>query len=83
MILKILKKVLNVLIGLPIGQLSEAVTTDDGVHALMLCSPVANNTYEQLKKSVENNLRKNKIDSAAQSLLNRIRRKALIEISIL
>ena len=35
----------------------------------MLCSPVINNTYEQLKKSVENNLRKNKIDSAAQSLL--------------
>ncbi|MBV68426.1 MAG: hypothetical protein CMJ08_01325 [Pelagibacterales bacterium] len=77
------KKFINVLIGLPIGQLSEAVTTDDGVHALMLCSPVANNTYEQLKKSVENNLRKNKIDSAAQSLLNRIRRKALIEISVL
>ena len=77
------KKFINVLIGLPIGQLSEAVITDDGVHALMLCSPVANNTYEQLKKSVENNLRKNKIDSAAQSLLNRIRRKALIEISIL
>ncbi len=77
------KKFLNVLVELPIGQLSEAVTTDDGVHALMLCSPVANNTYEQLKKSVENNLRKNKIDSAAQSLLNRIRRKALIEISTL
>ena len=68
--------------GLPIGQLSNAVTTEDGVHGLMLCGPVANNTYEQLKKSVENNLRKNKIDSAAQSLLNRIRRKALIEINI-
>ena len=50
---------------------------------LMLCSPVANNTYEQLKKSIEAILRKNKIDSAAQSLLNRIRRKALIEINIL
>ncbi len=77
------KNFLKVLRGLPIGQLSEAVTTEDGVHGLMLCTPVANNTYEKLKKSVENNLRKNKIDSAAQSLLNRIRRKALIEISIL
>ncbi len=74
---------LSVIQGLPVGELSEAVVTKDGVHGLMLCSPVINNTYEQLKKSVENNLRKQKIDSAAQSLLNRIRRKALIEINIL
>ena len=45
---------------LPVGQLSEAVVTKDGVHGLMLCSPVINNTYEQLKKSVENNLKKKK-----------------------
>ena len=63
---------LSVIQGLPVGELSEAVVTKDGVHGLMLCSPVINNTYEQLKKSVENNLRKQKIDSAAQSLLNRI-----------
>ena len=49
----------------------------------MLCTPVVNNTYQQLKKSIENNLRNKKIDSAAQSLLNRIKRKALIEINIL
>ena len=61
---------------LPVGELSEGIVTKDGVHGLMLCSPVINNTYEQLKKSVENNLRKKKIDSAAQSLLNRIKTKS-------
>ena len=71
----------NALQGLPVGVLSEAVTTEDGVHRLMICTPVTNNTYAQLKKSVEANIRKNKIDIAAQSLLNRIKRKALIEIN--
>ena len=75
------RKFLNALQSLPVGVLSEAVTTEDGVHGLMICTPVTNNTYAQLKKSVEANIRKNKIDIAAQSLLNRIKRKALIEIN--
>ena len=75
------RKFLNALQGLPVGVLSEAVTTEDGVHGLMICTPVTNNTYAQLKKSVEANIRRNKIDIAAQSLLNRIKRKALIEIN--
>ena len=77
------KPFLNVLKDLPVGELSKAVATKDGIHGLMICSPVINNTYSELKKTVENNLRKNKVDSAAQSLLNRIRRKALIEINSL
>ena len=69
-------KFLNVIQDLPVGELSEAIVTKDGVHGLMICSPVINNTFEQLKKSVENNLRKQKTDSAAQSLLNRIKKKS-------
>ncbi len=76
-------KFLNVIQNLPVGELSEGIVTKDGVHGLMLCSPVVNDTYQQLKKSIENNLRNKKIDSASQSLLNRIKRKALIEINIL
>ena len=68
---------------MPVGELSEAVATKDGIHGLMICSPVINNTYAELKKTVENNLRKNKVDSSAQSLISRIRRKALIEINSL
>ncbi len=77
------KQFLNVIQDLPVGELSEGVATEDGVHGLMLCSPVVNNTFQQLKKSIENNLRRKKINSAAQSLLNRIKRKALIEINFL
>ena len=54
------KQFLNVIQGLPVGELSEGIVTKDGVHGLMLCSPVVNNTYQQLKKSIENNLRKKK-----------------------
>ncbi len=75
------KQFLNAIKDLPIGKLSDAVVTDDGVHGLMLCSPTINNTYAEYKESIEISLRKNKIDSAAQSLLNRIKRKALIELS--
>ena len=74
------KSFLKVLENLPVGILSDAVITDDGVHGLMLCSPVVNNTYEEFKNSIEGRLRNKKIDSAAQSLLSRIKRKALIEL---
>ena len=40
-----------------------------------------NNSYEEFKQIIEGRLRNTKINSAAQSLLNRIRRKALIEIT--
>ena len=74
------KSFLKVLENLPVGILSDAVITNDGVHGLMLCSPVVNNTYEEFKNSIEARLRNKKIDSAAQSLLSRIKRKALIEL---
>ena len=61
------KSFLKVLENLPVGILSDAVITDDGVHGLMLCSPVVNNTYEEFKNSIEGRLRNKKIDSAAQS----------------
>ena len=76
MLKNIEKQFLNVIQNLPVGQLSEGVVTGDGVHGLMLCSPVVNNTFQQLKKSIENNLRNKKIDSASQSLLNRIKTKS-------
>ncbi len=71
---------LLVLKDLPVGKLSDAVVTKDGVHGLMLCSPVIKNSYLELKKNIEINLKNKKIDSAAQSLLSRIKRKALIEL---
>ncbi len=74
-------KFLSSLINLPVGVLSDPIITSDGVHGLMICSPVIQNSFEQFKQSIEANLRKNKIDSAAQSLLSRIRKKALIEIN--
>ena len=77
------KSFLKVLENLPVGILSDAVITNDGVHGLMLCSPIVNNTYEEFKNSIEGRLRNKKIDSAAQSLLNRIKRKALIELYLL
>ncbi len=75
------KKFLVAIKNLPVGKLSDAIVTQDGVHGLMLCSPVTNNTYAEFKEAIEIGLRKNKIDSAAQSLLNRIKRKALIELN--
>ena len=75
------EKFIKALEGLYVGILSEAVVTEDGVHGLMLCSPVINNSYEEFKQIIEGRLRNTKINSAAQSLLNRIRRKALIEIT--
>ena len=75
------KQFLVAIKDLPVGKLSDAVVTDDGVHGLMLCSPAINNTYAEYKESIKISLRKNKIDSAAQSLLNRIKRKALIELN--
>ena len=75
------EKFIKALEGLSVGILSEAVVTEDGVHGLMLCSPVINNSYEEFKQTIEGRLRNTKINSAAQSLLNRIRRKALIEIT--
>ena len=71
---------LKVLKNLPVGKLSDAVVTNDGVHGLMLCTPVIKNSYSELKKNIEINLKNKKIDSAAQSLLSRIKRKALIEL---
>ena len=71
---------LKVLKNLPVGRLSDAVVTNDGVHGLMLCTPVIKNSYSELKKNIEINLKNKKIDSAAQSLLSRIKRKALIEL---
>ena len=50
---KVLKKFLSALENLPVGELSKAITTKDGIHGLMICSPVAKNTIEQLKSSVE------------------------------
>ncbi|PPR25675.1 MAG: hypothetical protein CFH34_01323, partial [Alphaproteobacteria bacterium MarineAlpha9_Bin4] len=75
------KKFLTALKDLSVGKLSDAILTEDGIHGLMLCSPVTNNTYDEFKNSIEANLRRSKIDSAAQSLLSRIKRKALIEIN--
>ena len=71
---------LKVLKNLPVGRLSDAVVTNDGVHGLMLCTPVIKNSYSELKKNIEINLKNKKIESAAQSLLSRIKRKALIEL---
>ncbi len=65
--------------GLKVGILSKNIITEDGLHALMLCEPIIEIKYDDIKKNLENKIRYDKINSGANLLLDRIRQKALIE----
>ena len=76
------KKFLKVLEqGLRVGELSQIIITDDGVHSIMLCEPLITVNLDNLRKNIEQGLRINKINYAASSLLNSIRQRALIKIN--
>lgn len=67
--------------GLELGKLSEVIISEQGVHSLMLCEPIIKVSYEEIKKNIEAKLRLNKINNGANLLLNRVRQRALIEIT--
>ena len=76
------KKFLTVLEnGLNIGQLSEIIVTSEGMHSIMLCEPAKTVNLDELRNNIEQKLRIEKINNAANLLLNSIRQRALIEIN--
>ena len=66
--------------GLLVGKLSQEITTNEGIHSIMLCEPALKVDYATLKNNLEQKLKVNKINDATDLLLNRIRQRALIEI---
>ena len=76
------EKFLEVLEGnLQVGELSKAIITTDGIHSIMLCEVAKPINLDQIRKSIEQKLRIEKINNAANLLLNSIRQRALIEIN--
>ena len=76
------KKFLNILEnGLSVRQLSEIIVTSEGIHSIMLCEPAKTVNLDELKNNIEQKLRIEKINNAANLLLNSIRQRALIEIN--
>ena len=76
------EKFLEVLEGnLKVGELSKAIITTDGIHSIMLCEVAKPINLDQIRKSIEQKLRIDKINNAANLLLNSIRQRALIEIN--
>ena len=66
--------------GLKVGKLSKVIETQQGLHSIMLCEPRIKVSFESIKRNLEKKMRINKINDAANLLLNRIRQRALIEI---
>ena len=76
------KKFLNILEnGLSVRQLSEIIVTSEGIHSIMLCEPAKTVNLDELRNNIEQKLRIEKINNAANLLLNSIRQRALIEIN--
>ena len=76
------KRFLEVLIdNLQVGQLSKAIITTEGVHSIMLCEKAKSINIDEIRKNIEQKLRIEKINNAANLLLNSIRQRALIEIN--
>ena len=67
--------------NLQVGQLSKAIITTEGIHSIMLCEPAKKVDLDELRKNIQQNLRIEKINNAANLLLNSIRQRALIEIN--
>lgn len=74
------KKFLQTLSNLSVGVLSKEVISKDGIHSLMLCSPIQKDSFNNIKENIERRIRINKINNAGALLLNRIKQNALIEI---
>ena len=67
--------------NLQVGQLSKAIITTEGVHSIMLCEKAKKVNFDEIRKNIEQKLRLEKINNAANLLLNSIRQRALIEIN--
>ncbi len=66
---------------LQVGRLSKIITTTEGVHSIMLCETPKTVNLDEIKKNIEQKLRIEKINNAANLLLNSIKQRALIEIN--
>ena len=76
------KKFLEVLQdNLPVGQLSKIIITTEGIHSIMLCEKSKTVSLDEIRKNIEQKLRIEKINNAANLLLNSIRQRALIDIN--
>lgn len=69
--------------NLPVGQLSKAITTTEGIHSIMLCEEAKTIDFDIIRKNIHQKLRMEKINNAANLLLNSIRQRALIEINLI
>lgn len=67
--------------NLKIGELSEAIITAEGIHSIMLCDIPKTVSLDAIKKNIEQKIRIEKINNAANLLLNSIRQRALIEVN--
>ncbi len=67
--------------NLVVGQLSKTIITTEGIHSIMLCENAKKVNFDEIKKNIEQKLRIEKINNAANLLLNSIRQRALIEIT--
>ena len=67
--------------NLQVGRLSKAIITTEGIHSIMLCEKEKTVNLDEIRKNIEQKLRIEKINNAANLLLNSIRQRALIEIS--
>ena len=67
--------------NLQIGQLSKVIITTEGIHSIMLCESPKTINLDEIEKNIEQKLRIDKINNAANLLLNSIKQRALIEIN--
>ena len=73
---------LSVVKTLEVGKPSQPLKVENGIHILMLCSPIINQNEETLKNKIENKLRNREIRISADVLLNKIKKGALIDLRI-
>ena len=67
--------------NLQVGQLSKTIVTAEGIHAIMLCDKAHTVNLNEIRNNIAQKLRIEKINNAANLLLNSIRQRALIEIN--
>ena len=69
--------------SLQVGLLSKAIITTEGIHSIMLCETPKKVNLDQIRKNIEQKLRIEKINNAANLLLNSIKQRALIEVYLM
>ena len=69
--------------NLQVEKLSKAIITKEGIHSIMLCEEAKKVDLDETRKNIQQKLRMEKINNAANLLLNSIRQRALIEINLM